>query len=124
MEITAILALLSLLWLIWQLVKAKRFTRFKKLIDNELTDKVIADIKAELEENRSEIFPNNVHHQEATLLYWTQYRSRVLHAALAREVIDQQWLVDSGNLRNAQHLFFIERQYAPFSLPLIDSNNQ
>ncbi|KGJ89058.1 hypothetical protein [Colwellia psychrerythraea] len=113
MEIIAILALLSLLWLLWQLVKAKRFTRFKQQIDSELKSKVIANIIEELALTRSKQRPNNDCHQAATLLYWTQYKSRILHAALAREIIDQQWLIDSGNLRNAQHLFFIERQYLP-----------
>ena len=113
MEIIAILALLSLVWLLWQLVKAKRFTRFKQQIESELKDKVIANIIEELALTRCEQFPNNDCHQTATLAYWTQYKSRILHAALAREIIDQQWLIDSGNLRNAQHLFFIERQYLP-----------
>ena len=113
MEIIATLALLSLLWLIWQLIKAKRFTRFKRQIDSELKDKVIANIIEELAINRSEQFPNNDCHQAATLFYWTQYRSRILHAALAREIINQKWLIDSGNMRNAQHLFFIERQHLP-----------
>ncbi|KGJ95568.1 hypothetical protein [Colwellia psychrerythraea] len=113
MEIIATLALLSLTWLLWQLVKAKRFTRFKQQIDSELKDKVIANIIEELALTRCEQFPNNDCHQEATIIYWTQYKSRILHAALAREIIDQQWLIDTGNLRNAQHLFFIERQYLP-----------
>lgn len=113
MEIIAILALLSLVWMLWQLVKAKRFTRFKRQIESELKDKVIADIIEELALTRSEEFPNNDCHQAATLLFWTQYKSRILHAALAREIIDKQWLIDSGNLRNAQHLYFIERQYLP-----------
>ena len=113
MEIIATVALLSLLWLVWQLVKAKRFTHFKRQIELELKDKVIDSITQELVETRSELFPNNEHHQAATLLYWTQYKSRILHAALAREIIDQQWLIDTGNLRNAQHLFFIERQHTP-----------
>lgn len=113
MEIIATLALLSLIWLLWQLVKAKRFTRFKQQIDSELKDKVIANIIEELALTRCEQFPNNDCHQEATIMYWTQYKSRILHAALAREIIDQQWLIDTGNLRNAQHLFFIERQHIP-----------
>ena len=116
MEIIAILALLSLVWLLWQLVKAKRFTRFKQQIESELKDKVIANIIEELAMTRCEQFPNNDCHQEATVMYWTQYKSRILHAALAREIIDQQWLVDTGNLRNAQHLFFIERQHIPAPL--------
>ncbi|HCM47835.1 MAG TPA: hypothetical protein DIS98_10160 [Colwellia sp.] len=117
MEIIATLALLSLVWLLWQLVKAKKFTRFKQQIDDELKDKVIANIIDELAITRSEQFPNNDCHQAATLVYWTQYKSRILHAALAREIIDQKWLIDSGNLRNAQHLFFIERQFLPSANP-------
>jgi len=113
MEIIATLALLSLLWLVWQLVKAKRFTRFKQQIEIELKGKVVASIQEELEETRCEQLPNNECHKAATLLYWTQYKSRILHAALARDIVDQQWLIDTGNLRNAQHLFFIERQHLP-----------
>lgn len=113
MQIIAILALSSLVWLIWQLIKAKRFTRFKQRIEDDLKEKVIASIIEELNENRSEIFPNNDSHKEATIFYWTQYKSRILHAALQREIITQQWLKDSGNLRNAQHLFFIEKAHLP-----------
>ena len=105
----ALIALLSLLWLIWQIVKAKRFNRFKQQIESELKDKVIQSIIDELNEKRSELYPNNDSHQAATILFWTQYKSRILHAALQREIIDQQWLKDSGNLRNAQHLFHIEQ---------------
>jgi hypothetical protein len=111
MQIIVILALASLLWLIWQLIKAKRFTCFKQKIEDELKDKVIESIKEELNNNRSETFPNNDCHQAATLFYWCQYKSRILHAALQREIITEQWLKDSGNLRNAQHLFYVERQY-------------
>ena len=111
MQIIAILALASLMWLIWQLVKAKRFTRFKQKIEDELKDKVIASIKEELNDNRNETFPNNECHQDATLFYWCQYKSRILHAALQREIITEQWLKDSGNLRNAQHLFYVERKH-------------
>ena len=82
-------------------------------IEDELKEKVVASIIEELTENRSEAFPNNDCHQEATIFYWTQYKSRILHAALQREIITQQWLKESGNLRNAQHLFFIEQQYSP-----------
>jgi hypothetical protein len=113
MEIIALLALLSLFWLIWQLIKAKKFTRFIKTIDSDLKTKVINSIIEELDATRSDIYPNNECHQEATIKYWTQYKSRILHAALQRDVIDQEWLKDSGNLRNAQHLFYVERQYLP-----------
>lgn len=110
-QIIAVLASASLAWLIWQLIKAKRFTRFKQKINDELKEKVVANIIAELTENRSILFPNNEYHQEATIFYWTQYKSRILHAALQREIITEQWLKDSGNLRNAQHLFFIEQDF-------------
>jgi len=113
MQIIAVLALAAMAWLIWQLVKAKRFTRFKQKIEDELKDKVIKSIIDELTQNRSDIFPNNDCHQLATIFYWTQYKSRILHAALQREVITEQWLKDSGNLRNAQHLFYIEQQFLP-----------
>ncbi len=115
MQIIAILALSAMAWLIWQLIKAKRFTRFKQKIENELKEKVIANIIEELCDNRSEDLPNNNCHQEATILYWTQYKSRILYTALQREIITEQWLKDSGNLRNAQHLFFIEQRFLPTS---------
>lgn len=110
-QIIAVLALSALAWLIWQLIKAKRFNRFKQKIDDELKEQVIANIINELEENRSALFPNNTCHIKATVFYWTQYKSRILHAALAREIITEQWLTDSGNLRNAQHLFYVESAF-------------
>ncbi len=109
MQIIAVLALTALAWLIWQLIKAKRFNHFKQKIDEELKDKVVASIIEELEQSRNDIFPNNDCHKEATIYYWTEYKSRILHAALQREIITEQWLKDSGNLRNAQHLFYIEK---------------
>ena len=112
-QIIIAFAAVSLAWLIWQLMKAKRFTRFKLLIDEELKAKVIESIIADLNESRSEIFPNNEYHQQATIFYWTQYKSRILHAALQREIISEQWLKETGNLRNAQHLFFVEQAHLP-----------
>ncbi len=113
MEVIGFLAISSLLWLIWQLVRAKQFNRFKQRIEKELKPQVIEAIIAELDESRSELLPNNACHQQASLFYWTQYKSRILHAALTKGVIDKSWLSDTGNLRNAQHLFHIERQYLP-----------
>ena len=113
MQIIALLALAALIWLIWQLIKAKRFTRFKQHIDDELKDKVIARIMEELSASRSITLPNNASHQQATIYYWCEYKSRILHAALQRDIITEQWLIESGNLQNAQHLFFIERMYLP-----------
>lgn len=113
MYIIAALALTALAWLIWQLIKAKKFNRFKQQIEDELKDKVVASILEELEQTRSDVFPNNDCHIQATIFYWTQYKSRILHAALQREIITEQWLKDSGNLRNAQHLFYVESRFNP-----------
>lgn len=81
------------------------------MINDELKPKVIAHIIAELEETRSAEFPNTEVHQQATLYYWTQYKGRILKAALAREIIDEEWLISTGNKRNSQHLFYIEQQF-------------
>lgn len=113
MEFIAGLAALLLLWLVWQLIQAKKFTRFKLLIKNELKPKVIEAILNELEETRSDAFPNTPIHQQATIAYWTQYKGRILYAALQYDIIDKKWLKDTGNLRNSQHLFHIEQQYLP-----------
>ena len=104
-------AIAVILWMAWLLVKAKRFTKFKQRIEEELKPKVIANILAELEENRSEVFPNNEAHQHATIYYWSQYKARILQAALQREIISTQWLKDTGNLRNSQHLFHVEQEH-------------
>lgn len=109
MEVIATLSFLLLFWLIWQFIQAKKYTRFKRYIDKELTPSVIADIKTELNETRSEIFPNNAVHEEATLEYWTAYRVRILQRALRREIIDEEWLKRSGYLRQSQHLFYVEQ---------------
>jgi hypothetical protein len=110
-DILFVFAITVIFWMAWLLVKAKRFTKFKQQIEDELKPKVIADILAELEETKSEIFPNNEIHQQATIYYWSQYKARILQAALQREIISKQWLKDTGNLRNSQHLFHIEQQY-------------
>ena len=109
MEFIVAAALGVLIWLIWQLVQAKRFTQFKHCLENEIKPKVFAHIINELNETRSETFPNNDVHQAATLYFWGQYNSRILQAALIREIVDEQWLKDTGNMKNSQHLFFIER---------------
>jgi len=110
-DILPVFAGAVILWMAWLLVKAKRFTKFKQQIEEELKPKVIADILADLEESRSEVFPNNEIHQQATIYYWSQYKARILQAALQREIISTQWLKDTGNLRNSQHLFHIEQEH-------------
>jgi hypothetical protein len=109
LEIIAVIAVLFLVWLIWQLMRAKHFTQFKRQIIQELKPKVIANIVDEMSQTRSEQLPNNSAHQEATIHYWSASAGRVLQAALMRDIIDEQWLKSTGNLRNSQHLFHIER---------------
>jgi len=108
-EFFVIAAIAILSWFFWQLIKAKRFTKFKQHLEQELKPKVFEHIITELNETRTELLPNNKIHQQATLYYWGQYKVRILQAALIRDIIDEQWLKDTGNLKNSQHLFFIER---------------
>lgn len=109
MEIIAALAIAVLLWFAWQLYRAKQFNRFKQQIINDFKPLVIKHIKQSLDENRNELFPNNACHQQATIYFWCQYPSRLLQAAMRWELIDKDWLVKTGNVRNCQHLFFIEQ---------------
>ena len=104
-----VFALFALAWLIWQLLRAKKFTRFKQTLEQEIKPQVVCHIINELNEQRSELFPNNPTHQEATIYYWCQYKSRILQAALEREIIDEQWLRKTNNMRNSQHLFHVEK---------------
>jgi hypothetical protein len=101
-------AIAVLAWMAWLLFKAKQFTRFKLMIERELKPKVIAELTAELNQNKSNITPNNDAHIKATIFYWCEYTSRILQAAIAKGIIDEQWLINTGNLRNCQHLFHIE----------------
>lgn len=107
--IIAVLAIIFLAWLVWQLMRAKHFTQFKRRITQELKPKVIEAIINDMVETRSEQMPNTTAHQEATIIYWTASTGRVLQAALMREIIDEKWLKSTGNFRNCQHLFHIER---------------
>ena len=107
--ILAIIALAALFWLIWQLITAKKFTRFKLMLEQEIKPRVVTHIIDELNENRCEQFPNNQAHQDATIFYWCQYKARILQAALERDIIDEQWLRSTNNLRNSQHLFHVEK---------------
>ena len=104
----SIAALALLIWMAWLLFKAKQFTRFKRMIESDLKPQVIEKLTSELEQNKSNKTPNNDAHIKATIFYWCEYTSRILQAALAYQVIDQQWLIETGNLRNCQHLFHIE----------------
>lgn len=109
LEIIVVIAVLFLVWLIWQLMRAKHFTQFKQQIKRELTPKVIDSIIEEMAQTRCDELPNTQVHQEATITYWSACTARTLQAALMREIIDEQWLKETGNLRNSQHLFHIER---------------
>ena len=111
MEFIALPALALLIWLAWQLYRAKRFTQFKNLLNSDIKTKVIIAITDDLTEHRCEQFPNNQVHIDATIFYWTQYPIRILQAALKYEIIDKQWLQDTKNVRNSQHLMHLQRQY-------------
>ena len=90
-------------------MRAKHFTQFKRQIIQELKPKVIANIIEEMSHTRTEQLPNTPAHQEATIHYWSTSAGKILQAALMREIIDEQWLKTTGNLRNSQHLFHVER---------------
>ncbi|MDT0603573.1 hypothetical protein [Thalassotalea castellviae] len=111
MEILVILAVGLLLWMAWQLYRAKQFTQFKQFIETELKPKIIEYLKNELIENRSELFPNSDCHIQATIDYWCRYKVRILQFALSKEIITKQWLIETGNTRNSQHLFHIEQSF-------------
>ncbi|GHE86574.1 hypothetical protein GCM10011501_14720 [Thalassotalea profundi] len=101
--------MLIIAWFAFQLYRAKQFTRFKVMINTDLKAKVIASIEEELIETRSEIYPNNECHQQATIDYWCRYPVRIIQAALIREIISDAWLKETGNYRNCQHLFHVQR---------------
>ncbi len=111
MDIFVVIAGSILLWMAWQLYRAKQFTQFKKLIEREIKPQIIEHLKVELAENRCETFPNSDCHIQASIAYWCQYKARILQCALTHDVINEQWLKDTGNYRNCQHLFHIERQF-------------
>ncbi len=109
MEVFIVIAVVILLWMSWQLYLAKQFSYFKSLIEQDINPQVIEHIKQALIDNRSEIFPNNDSHIQATIYYWCQYKARILSYALTHELITEQWLKETGNYRNCQHLFHIEQ---------------
>ena len=69
----------------------------------------MSQIEQQLIAERSELTPNTDAHIQASQYFWGQYPSRVLQAALQREIIDETWLESTGNTRNCQHLFFVEQ---------------
>ncbi|PCI58290.1 MAG: hypothetical protein COB35_13880 [Gammaproteobacteria bacterium] len=111
MEFIAIPAIALLIWLAWQLYRAKQFNKFKTLLNDKIKTDVIAAIQEDLATQRSEQFPNNQAHIDATVYYWTQYPIRILQAAINYEIVDKQWLLATNNVRNSQHLMHIQRQY-------------
>ena len=109
MEFFVAIALVVLSWMTWQLYRAKKFNRFKAIIYKQLKPLVIAQIKTNMENERSDVFPNSEAHELATIYYWCQYPSRILQVSLAWQLVDNDWLKKTGNVRNCQHLFFIEQ---------------
>ena len=109
MEFLAIAAIAVILWMLWQLFRARKFNQFKLMIMHEIRPLVIAHLEKTLVESRSEQFPNTDAHIEACSYYWGQYPSRVLQAAIAWQLVESNWLENTGNTRHCQHLFFIEK---------------
>lgn len=125
MEIAFILAALLLGWMAWQLYRAKQFNQFKRYITDDLRPQVLTKLADQLNEGRSDRFPNNDAHIEASKLYWSAYPSRVLQAALAWQVLPEDWVENSGNKRHCQHLFFIEQdKLATFVEITLSENDQ
>ncbi len=119
MEIIAVLAVAIILWMLWQLYRARQFNQFKQFINTELKPLVSIALKQRLEENRDELHPNTEAHLDAATYFWCQYPSRILQAAIAWQVLDENWIEKSGNKRHCQHLFFIERdKLATFVEPI------
>lgn len=109
LEILTLIAVGILILMAWLLYKAKKFTQFKRYISTTIQPTLIAQIKQELEHSRSTLQPNTPCHIKAALLFWTCSRARILQAALERDIVTQEWLKKTGNYRNCQHLFHVER---------------
>ena len=109
LEIIAIAAVMLIVWMAWQLYRAKQFNKFKRQIMVDIKPLVEKYVAETLIENRSDSTPNTDAHISASQYYWTQFPSRTLQMALHWQLIDEQWLKRTGNIRNCQHLFYIER---------------
>lgn len=96
--------------MLWQLYRAKKFTHFKKLIDIEIKPKIIKYFNEALIAERSTLTPNTDVHIEASILFWTYSRARIVQAALEKEIMTEEWLRSTGNYRHCQHLFYIEKE--------------
>jgi hypothetical protein len=110
-EVLVVIALGILLWFAWQLYRAKKFTQFKKLIEAELKPQVVEKLSTELVAARNTLFPNTDDHIQASIIYWCQYKARILQCAFDKDIISEKWLKDTGNFRNCQHLFHVEQKY-------------
>lgn len=109
MDIFISFAFLCLAVMAWLLFKAKKLTQFKREITLNIKPKLIKAIEEELNETRCDLLPNSAQHLEAAIYFWTCSQARILQAALEREIITTQWLKSTGNYRNCQHLFHIEK---------------
>ncbi len=109
MVVFSLLAISILLWLIWQLIKAKRFTRFCHYIEHNLKQEVAEKLVAEFM-NPSSQFSILKNEPARTVEFWMQYKVRILQAALLTDIINEDWLKQTNNVRNSQHLFFIDRE--------------
>lgn len=111
MEIIIILASSILIFLSWQLYQAKRIRHFKKWIDTNITSELIHQLTEQLSNNRSEQFPNNDIHIEASILFWTQYRARIIQKSIQLNITNKQAIINMGFHRQCQHILFIEQAF-------------
>lgn len=120
-----VLAVLVLLWFAWQLHRAKQFTQFKFWLEQEIKPKVIKSLQEELEETRNKQWPNNEHHQAASIYYWSQHQVRILQYALDKGILTKQGLQARKKWRHCQHLFHVQQQYlAPARIIRIEPEHQ
>ena len=110
-EVFAILGIAIIAFMLWQLYRAKQYNRFLKWLSSDIKPQLIENIREELEQTRSEQFPNTEAHVEATILFYSQYRIRIFQAAFEREIISREWLAVPANKRLVQHLMHKEASF-------------
>ncbi|WNC69732.1 hypothetical protein RI845_06185 [Thalassotalea nanhaiensis] len=110
-DIIVVLAISILVWMMWRLYQAKQYNKFIDWLNDEIKPQLLSKVAEELEENRSAELPNNECHQQAAYYFYQQYPVRIFEAAVAREIISQDWFLNKQNKRHASHLLFIQSAY-------------
>ena len=107
-EIITFLAIALLFWMAYKLYQAKQYNAFIDWLNSDVKEQLLAQLKQEMQQGRSEIYPNKDCHIELALHYYKQYPVRIFEAAFARKIISEQWLNKASNKRHASHLLFIQ----------------